>query len=187
MYGFVQLDFNVDGTCVSSMVWFTSKKSRHKSVWRAKRRKDANFERLRNLNISQRQKSPEMVWNSQEWKRQDLAFIIFIFFLCICFNFILNLSPKLKLFTCLLTKQYSWMEVLHLIWYFEEKKIKEKRKELKNSSLYRSLYGSLFQFISFSMMEWYGPNESIDRCYYSCQRFWHKNEADVSLSIVLTQ
>lgn len=126
MYGFVQLDFNVDGTCVSSMVWFTSKKSRHKSMWRAKRRKDANFERLRNLNISQRQKSPEMVWNSQEWKRQDLAFIIFIF--CICFNFILNLSPTLKLFTCLLTKQYSWMEVLHLIWYFEEKKLKKKEK-----------------------------------------------------------
>lgn len=140
----------------------------------SKASKRCKLERLRNLNTSQRQKSPEMIWHSQEWKRQDLAFIILIFFFCICFNFILNLSPNLKLFTCLLTKQYSWMEVLHLIWYFEEK-IKEKRKERKNSSLYRSLYGSLFQFIYFSMMGCYGLNESIDRCYYSCQRFWHKN------------
>lgn len=131
MCRFVQLDFVFNGAWDSSMVWFTSKKSRHKSMWRAKRRKDANFERLRNLNISQRQKSPEMVWKSQEWKRQDLAFIIFIFLFCICFNFILNLSPDLKLFTCSLTKQYSWMEVLHLIWYFEEKKLKKKEKSSK--------------------------------------------------------
>lgn len=150
MYRCVQLDFNFNGAWDSSMVWFTSKKSRHRSVWRAKRRKDANFERLRNLNTSKRQKGPEMVWNRQEWKRQDLAFIIFIyyhFFLFLCFSFIWIWALTLTFFTCLLTKQYSWMEVLHLIWYFEEKKIKEKRKELRDSSLYRSLYGSLFQFI----------------------------------------
>lgn len=113
--------FQCRRTCVSSMVWFTSKKSRHKSMWRAKRRKDANFERLRNLNTSQRQKSPEMVWKSQEWKRQDLAFIIFIYLLFLCFNFIWIWAQTLTFFTCLLTKQYSWMEVLHLIWYFEKK------------------------------------------------------------------
>lgn len=131
------------------------------------------------------------VKKAQKWfetvRNGSVKILLFLFcFGCICLNFILNLSPNPKLFTCLFTKQYSWMEVLHLIWYFEEK-IKEKRKELKNSSLYRSLYGSLFQFIYFSMMGWYGLNESIDRCYYSCRRFWHKSEADLSLSIVLTQ